>query len=317
LKKNTKLLAVCTIAVFAFSLISFSASATDSSGTVCGNLSSGKWICQAHYNTGNMGVYNIPYTQGAISASGIPNVENCYLPSAIFRGYNRWDANGGYFNLKSTPYLSFDIWVDKVMQIEVGLVDTSNGKWTGGYNILIADTYHNGKANTPPYTNLYGVSTVKSADGTWIIMMGPSDGSTTHYTVDLSKLGVSLNHIGQIIFDVTSNHQNDIHWKIENIVVSNAAVINPTTTPTATPAPTATPTPTPTETQDPVATPTQEPTTTPTPTATPDPTSTPTPTDTPNPTATSTPKPTATAKPTPKPTPTQTPYSWWWSWFNF
>jgi hypothetical protein len=244
-------------------LLAVSASAKDSSGTIYGDLSSGKWICQAHYNTGSRGIYNIPYSQGAISVSGIANVENCYLQAAIFRGYNRWDANGGYFNLKSTPYLSFDIWVDKVMQIEVGLVDTSNGKWTGGYNTLIADTYHNGKANTPPYTNLYGATTTKSADGTWLIMVGPSDGSTTHYTVDLSTLGCSLNHIGQIIFDVTSNHQNDIHWKIENITVSDTAVITdePTSTmdPTATetPAPTATATPSPTATEKP--TPTQQP----------------------------------------------------------
>lgn len=275
-KKNAKLLAVCTIAVFAFSMLSLVliTSAASSSATVYGNLSSGKWICQAHYNTGSMGTYNIPYSQGATSSSGIPNVENCYLPSAIFRGYCRWDANGGYFNLKSTPYLSFDIWVDKVMQIEVGLVDTSNGQWNGGYNTLIADTYHNGKANTPPYNNLYGASTVKSSDGNWIIMVGPSDGSTTHYTVDLSKLGCSLNHIGQIIFDVTSNHQNDIHWKIKNIVVSNSQ----TPSPTGTPGPTGTPT------------------------------------TSPNPTATATPKPTPTVKPTPTPTPSRPPY-WWWGRF--
>jgi hypothetical protein len=283
LKKNAKLFSISTIAVFIFATLSFTALTTNSSSTGYGNLSSGKWICQAHYNTGSMGAYNIPYTQGAVSESGIPDVEGCYLPSAIFRGYNRWDANGGYFNLQNTPYLSFDIWVDKVMQIEVGVVDTSNGKWTGGYNTLIADTYHDGKANTPPYTNLYGAATTKSPDGAWLIMVGPSDGSTTHYTVDLSKLGVSLSHIGQIIFDVTSNHQNDINWKIENIAVSNSATVTPAsiTDPTATPTPIATPT------------------------------------DTPNPTATATPQPTATPKPTLTPTPPQPPHHWWWNWRHF
>lgn len=274
-KKNAKPLAVCLILVFAVSLLSVMLTSSAASDTKYGNLSDGKWICQAHYNTGSMGTYNIPYSQGEISASGIPNVESCVLPAAIFRGYNRWDANGGYFNLQSTPYLSFDIWVDKVMQIEVGLVDTSGGKWTGGYNTLIADTYHNGKANTPPYTNLYGATTTKSADGTWILMVGPSNGATTHYTVDMKTLGCSLSHIGQIIFDVTSNHQNDIHWKIENIVVSNTATPSPSTDPTATPSPTDTPSATPT------------------------------------PTATAKPSPTATPKPTP--TPSQPPY-WWWGW---
>jgi hypothetical protein len=283
IKKNTKLFAICTIAVFAIAMSSmiFTTSAANSSATVYGNLSSGKWICQAHYNTGNIGTYNIPYSQGTTSSSGIPNVENCYLPAAIFRGYNRWDANGGYFNLQSTPYLSFDIWVDRVMQIEVGLVDTSNDQWTGGYNTLIADTYHDGKANTPPYNNLYGASTVKSSDGNWIIMVGPSDGSTTHYTVDMSNLGCSLSHIGQIVFDVTSNHQNDIHWKIENIMVSNS----------------------------------QTPATTPVPTATPEPTDTPT--STPYPTATATSTPTAIPKPTPSPTQSHPYYYWWWGWRHY
>jgi hypothetical protein len=267
-RKNTKLLAVCITAVFAISILSIvmATAAADSSAVAYGNLSSGTWICAAHYNTGDMGLYDISHTLGATSASGIPNVEGCYLPASIFRGYNRWDANGGYFNLQSTPYLSFDIWVDKVMQIEVGVVDTSNGGWVGGYNTLIADTYHNGQANTSPYTNLYGATTAKSPDGAWIIMVGPSDGSTTHYTVDMRTLGCSLSHIGQIIFDVTSNHQNDIHWKIENVVVSNtagtpttpASTTNPTATPTPTAAPTATPKPTVTPTPTPVSTPTPQ-----------------------------------------------------------
>jgi hypothetical protein len=194
-KKHAKPLTVCIIAIFAFSTLSLLL--TTQAATA--NLSGGKWINEAHYNTGDMGKYSISYTEtGTSSASGVKNIDNCYLPAEIFRGYSRWDANGGYFNLQNTPYLSFDIWVDKVMQIEVGLVDTSNG-WVGGYNTLIADTYHNGQANTPPYSNLYGTSTVKSADGYWIIMVGPSDKSTTHYTVDLRTLGCNLAHIGQII----------------------------------------------------------------------------------------------------------------------
>lgn len=330
-KRNTKLLAVCLVAVFAVSMLSVimtTSAATSSSGVVYANLSSGTWIAQAHYNTGDMGTYDITHTLGTVSASGIPNIENNYLPAEIFRGYNRWDANGGYFNLQSTPILSFDIWVDKVMQIEVGIVDTSNGGWVGGYSTLIADTYHNGQANTPPYTNLYGVGTTKSADGAWILMVGPSDGSTTHYTVDLSKLGCSLSHIGQIVFDVTSGHQSDIHWKIENITVSNVATsssssgstANPTTTPTPTATVTATPKPTTTATPKPTATatptPTQQPTTKPTPTSTANPTA--------SPTTTPTTPPQTSTNPTPTPsttTPTQPPVTyhhyWWWSHFNW
>lgn len=318
------------------------------SGTI-GNLAGGKWICQAHYNTGDMGPYDIQFTQpGTSSASGVKDIKDCYLPSSIFRGYSRWDANGGYFNLQSTPYLSFDIWVDKTMQIEVGLVDTSNGGWVGGYNTLVADTYHNGQANTPPYNNLYGTSTVKSADGYWIIMVGPSDGSTTHYTIDMRTLGCSLSHVGQIIFDTTCNWQSDMHWKISNVVVSSSLSSNPaptaTPTPTPTVAPTSTPKPTatPTVTPKPTVTPTPAPTSTPT--VTPKPTATPTPkptaTITPNPTATATPtpaptsaqtptaspKPTATAAPTakptfppvtPKPTPPSNPWSGWFNWFSW
>ena len=203
------------------------------------------------------------------------------------------------------------------MQLEVGLVDTSNGGWVGGYNTLIADTYHNGQANTPPYNNLYGTSTVKSADGNWIIMVGPSDKSTTHYTVDLRTLGCSLAHVGQIVFDTTCNWQADMHWKISNVVVSSSTASNPQPTATPTPAPTATPSPTAT------ATPSPKPTTTPAPTAAPTatpaptiaPTSTPKPTvhqhphrlqqehqPTPKPSATATPKPSTTATPTPTPT---------------
>jgi hypothetical protein len=302
-----------------------------SQGTI-GNLAGGKWINEAHYNTGDMGKYSITYTEtGTTSASGVKDIANCYLPSSIFRGYSRWDANGGYFNLQSTPYLSFDIWVDKTMQLEVGLVDTSNGGWVGGYNTLIADTYHNGQANTPPYTNLYGTSTVKSSDGNWIIMVGPSDGSTTHYTVDMRKLGCSLSHIGQIVFDTTCNWQADMHWKISNVVVSSDGAASnpqptPTPTPTATPAPTATPTATPKPTA--TATPTPKPTATATPkptaTATPTPTSTapPAPTKTPAPTVT--PKPTAapTVKPTvppatPQPTVPSYPWFHWYNWFSW
>jgi hypothetical protein len=349
-KKHAKPLTVCIIAIFAVSMMSLLL--TTQAATA--NLSSGKWINQAHYNTGDMGPYDISYTTGATSASGIPSIDNCYLPAEIFRGYSRWDANGGYFNLQSTPYLSFDIWVDKVMQIEVGLVDTSNG-WTGGYNTLIADTYHNGQANTPPYNNLYGTSTTKSADGAWIIMVGPSDKSTTHYTIDMRTLGCGLGHIGQIIFDFTANHQNDIHWKISNVVVSSdgaasnpapTATPKPTVAPTVTPAPTEAPTATPTATPKPTATatpaptvtptPTIAPTATPTPTVTPtqEPTTTPTPTTAPTPTATSTPKPTTSLITTPTtaptnppqtstnstPAPTQPPVTrhhyYWWSNFN-
>jgi len=300
-KKHAKPLTVCIIVIVAVSMMSLLLTTQGATA----NLSSGVWINQAHYNTGDMGPYDIPYTLGATSASSIPNIDNCYLPAEIFRGYSRWDANGGYFDLQNTPYLSFDIWVDRVIQIEVGLVDTSNG-WTGGYNTLIADTYHNGQANTPPYSSLYGVTTIKSADGAWIIMVGPSDKSTTHYTIDMRTLGCNLGRVGQIIFDFTANHQNDIHWKISNVVVSSdTAASNPA--PTVTPMPTLAPTITPSPTAAPTATPKPTVAPTATPTATPNPTATVTPT--PEPTVTATPAPTAARTTTPEPTvtPTQQP----------
>ncbi len=322
LKRISKPLGIAISALFIISMMSvFAIQPTSAATTSVLNISSGKWICQAHYNTGDMGPYNIPYTQSGASASGIPNIDNCYLPSEIFRGYNRWDANGGYFDLRNNPILSFDIWADNVMQIEVCLVDTSNGGWVGGYNTLLADTYHNGQANTPPYNNLYGVGTKMSSDGAWIIMVGPSDGSTTHYTVDLRTLGCDLGHIGQIGFSVTCNWQADINWKISNVVVSNSASVPITNQP-----PTATPTPAPTVAPTPIATP--KPTVTPTPTPTS--TATPTPKPTTNPTAPTT-NPTPTQSPTQAPTPspqqpnpTVTPtqphvnqYGRWWSFFSF
>jgi len=51
-----------------------------------------------------------------------------------------WDAQGSGWDLRNTPILSFDIWADKVMQIHVGLVDTTNG-WNAGYGEEVADTY--------------------------------------------------------------------------------------------------------------------------------------------------------------------------------
>ncbi len=319
-------------ALFIVGMVSVFATQPATAAATVLNVSSGKWINQAHTNVEPITAYDIPNTQGSISASGIPNIDNCYLPAAIFRGYDRWDANGGYFNLQSYPMLSFDIWVDKVMQIEVGLVDTSNGDYTGGYSTLIADTYHEGQANTPPYNNLYGAGTEKSSDGAWLIMVGPSDGATTHYTIDLRTLGCNLGHIGQIVFDVTCGHQADIHWKISNVVLSSNGISEsqpiitptPTAAPTSTPKPTATPTPAPTATATPIPEPmattapaSSEQTTIANPTPLPPDTLammphpfqkpiTNNPTSTPKPTATSTPQPTQTPtdnNPTPTPTP--------------
>ena len=223
-----------------------------------GSLAGGKWICQAHYNTGDMGPYAISHTESGVSASGVTNVDNCRLPAEIFRGYCEWDAQGGGWNLQSTPILSFDIWADKVMQIHVGLVDTTNG-WNPGYGEEVADTYF-AQVYGQPAQVTYGVGTIKSPDGAWNIMVGPSDKSTQHYEVDMRDWGVTLGHVGQIVFDVTCNHQADINWKISNVVVSSNGV--------GTPAPTVTPTPTPVATPTPTVVPTPTPTATPTPTPT-------------------------------------------------
>jgi hypothetical protein len=106
------------------------------------------------------------------------------------------------------------------MQIEVGILDTTNG----GYNpagTLIADTYHDGVANSPPYVYGYGTGTVMSPDNAWIVMTGPSTGATQHYTIDLRTLGVPITHLGQIVIDMTCGHQYDMSWKIHNIVLSS------------------------------------------------------------------------------------------------
>ncbi len=334
IKKISKPLAIAISVLFIVGMVSVFATQSADAATSVLNISSGQWICQAHTNVEPITTYNIPHTEGTRSASGVSNVENCYLPQAIFRGYCRWDANGGSFNLQSYPMLSFDIWCDRVMEINVGVVDTTNGGWNAA-GVNIADTYHNGQANTPPYNNLYGSGTVKSSDGYWLLMVGPSDGSTQHYTLDLRTMGVSLSHIGQIVFDVTCNHQANINWKIENIVVSTDGVVpanpqptaSPTAAPTAAPTPTATPSPTPAPTTEPTTTPSPTTAPTTTPTQTPEPATPSHPTHvTPSPTPVATPSPEPTIAPTPTSltNPTVTPnqpftihHSWWWNWFSW
>ncbi len=200
-------------------------------------MAGGKWIATAHYNTGDMGTYNIPHTETGLSPSGVTNIDNCKLPKEIFRGYNLWDAQGSAWDLRNTPILSFDIWADKVMQIHVGLVDTTNG-WNAGYGEEVADTYF-AQVYGQPAKVTYGVGTIKSADNNWNIMVGPSDKSTQHYEVDMRNWGVTLGHVGQIVFDLTCSWQNDINWKISNVVVSSDGVETPT--PTSTPTPTGLP----------------------------------------------------------------------------
>jgi hypothetical protein len=191
------------------------------------NLAYGHWSCVAHYNTGDMGQYNISHDEVGLSASGIPSLDNCFLPSEIFRGYCRFDSNGDYFNLQNTPIMSFDIWIDKTMQIEAGALDKTNGVENPA-SVLVADTYHNGNANTPPYNDLYGVRTEMSDDGAWIVMCGPSDKTLTHYTVDLRTLGIPLNNVAQIYFSFTALHWADMNWKIYNLVLSSDGGIDGT-----------------------------------------------------------------------------------------
>jgi len=338
LKRISKPLGIAISALFIISMMSMLA---QPAAAATGSLAGGKWIATAHYNTGDMGTYNIPHTESGLSASGVTNIDNLKLPKEIFRGYTNWDAQGGGWDLRNTPILSFDIWADKVMQIHVGLVDTTNG-WNAGYGEEVADTYF-AQTYGQPAKVTYGVGTVKSPDGAWTIMVGPSDKSTQHFEVDMRDWGVTLGHVGQIVFDVTCSWQNDINWKISNVVVSSngvgssaptatpTATPKPTVAPTQTPTPTATPTPKPTVTPTPTIAPTPTPTKAPTPTATPTSQPTTTPTTTPNPTThpTQTPAPTQTITPTPAPTTaTSTPspttpyrYSWWgmfnWNFWNF
>ncbi len=296
LKKISKPLGIAISALFIISMIAMIATQPAAAATTVGSLAGGKWIATAHTNVAPITTYNIPHTENGLSASSVTNIDNLKLPKEIFRGYTNWDAQGGGWDLRNNPILSFDIWADKVMQIHVGLVDTTNG-WNAGYGEEVADTYFAQTYNQPAKVT-YGVGTVKSPDGAWTIMVGPSDKSTQHYEVDMRDWGVTLGHVGQIVFDVTCSWQNDINWKIYNVAVSSNGV--------GSPAPTATPTPTPTATPKPTVAPTATPTATPKPTVTPTPT--PTATPTPKPTVTPTPTPTTIA-PTPTPTKTPTPNS--------
>jgi hypothetical protein len=183
-------------------------------------LSNGYWICQAHTNVEPITAYDIPHTETA-SSTGVPNINNAYLPADIFRGYCRWVANN-YWDLTNYPILSFDIWCDHTMQIQIDITDKTNG----GYNangILLADTYHDGQANTPPYNSLYGSSTTMSPDGTWIVMLGPFDKSMTHYDVDLRNIGLPLSHVGQVAISLMCGHQFDMHWNIQNFDLVSCA----------------------------------------------------------------------------------------------
>ena len=213
------LIMLCVVTVVSVAVVAIMAGESITANTHA-NLGSGAWKAQAHTNIEPITTYDIPHTEGTKSASGIPDIYNCYLPASIFRGYVRWDANNGYFNLESTPYLSFDIWVDHTMQIEVGVLDTSNSGYNP-VNTLIADTYHNGQANSPPYAYGYGIATTKSPDGAWEIMTGPNDCSMQHYVIDLRTLGVPLTHLQQIVIDLTCAHQYDMSWKIHNVVLSS------------------------------------------------------------------------------------------------
>jgi hypothetical protein len=105
LKRISKPLGIVISTLFIFSMISILASQPAvAAPTNVGSLAGGKWIAMAHYNTGDMGPFNIPHTESGLSESSVTNIDNCQLPSEIFRGYTEWDAQGGGWDLRNTPY---------------------------------------------------------------------------------------------------------------------------------------------------------------------------------------------------------------------
>ncbi|MGD6805566.1 MAG: hypothetical protein ACQCN4_01210 [Candidatus Bathyarchaeia archaeon] len=281
-------------------------------------LSGGYWITPvpADQSTGR--------TTQTETATGVTG----YIPGDCYGAYpSIADANGyPYWDLTATPYLSFDIYIDEFWQGDL--------QEHTGLSVIIIDATNNGwnpsMESACDLSTTYGHS-VKLADGT--IMRVADSATAKHYVIDLRTLGVSLNHVSQLIWSIRPGMKGiPCNYQITNIQVSaspttsNPSAITdpiptPTATPTSTPAPTAAPTvtPTPTDAPTPTVAPTVAPTATPAPTVAPTPTAEPTtqPTPTQSPTTAPTRTPTQTqTNPTVSTPQPQIHYYWWWNMFN-
>jgi hypothetical protein len=107
LRRISKPLGIAISALFIISMIAIIATQPAAAATTTvGSLAGGKWIATAHTNVEPITTYNIPHTETGLSASGVTNIDNLKLPKEIFRGYTNWDAQGGAWNLQSTPILA-------------------------------------------------------------------------------------------------------------------------------------------------------------------------------------------------------------------
>jgi hypothetical protein len=317
LKRNSKPLIVCFTALFIVSMLSMLAM---SQAAVDPLSNGGYWITP------------VPADQstGRVTQTIISNGVTGSIPGDCYGAYPSIANKNGNWDLTSTPYLSFDIYISEYWQ---GDLDEHTG-----FSVIIVDNTNNGwnpsLESACDLSTTYG-HTVKLSDGT---IMRVADSTTpVHYSIDLRTLHVPINHISQLDWSVRPGMKGyTLNYQITNIQLSatstagsQAATPTPTATPTRTPTPTATPAPTtvpssttnPTPTPAPTVAPTPKPTATPTATPAPTarPTATPAPTTAPSGT---TPTPAPTQAPTPRPTvsPTQSPvthYWWWWNPFSW
>jgi hypothetical protein len=287
--------------------------------------------------TGKYWLMPVPADQstGKVTQTENANGVTGYIPGDCYGAYPTIANKNGYpyWDLRETPYLSFDIYVDEFWQGD--LQDHT------GLSVIVLDATNNGwnpsEESACDLSTTYGHA-VTLRDGS--IMRVADSTAPTHYTIDLRTLNVPLNHVSQLIWSLRPGMKGiPCNYQITNVQLSSSSQLSdPQPTATPTPAPTATPTPKPTATQTPkpTVTPTPTPTATPTPSPKPSATPSPEPTATPKPTETSKPTPTATAQPTPTQSPTKAPtttpkptstptlkpatfnfFNFWWPWQAF
>jgi hypothetical protein len=185
--------------------------------------------------------------------TGVPDVDPptsgvMYPSGQAYLCHCRWNMDSGR-NLASYPILSFDMWIDNVIVIDVVTLGP-NLAYVGDKYLCDAQGYFQ-TAFVP-----YGWTIDPQTYGGVHVTHSPS--GLTHFEVDLRELG-SVNNIASIAITVDCETQLAMNWKIHNLSVKQyfgesnpTPTVSPTSAPT--PAPTAHPTFTPSPT--PIPTPT-------------------------------------------------------------
>ncbi len=175
-----------------------------------------------------------------------------HIPGDCYGAYPSIAGKSGNWDLTSTPYLSFDVYINECWQGDL--------KDHTGFSVIILDNTNNGwnpsDESACDLSTTYGHA-VTLSDGT--IMRVANSNTPTHYTIDLRTLHVPINHISQLIWSVRPGMKGiALNYEITNIQLSSSNLgstqpssptltVNPTQTtqaPTAAPtqsAPTATP----------------------------------------------------------------------------